>query len=410
MTLITLYFAISLFTFLVGLQTLVFYPLSLVYAFRKQNEALYKGKQPLVSIIVPAYNEASVISNCVQSILNSDYTHFELILVNDGSSDDTLAQMQQFADDGRVIVIDKPNGGKASALNAGLEVATGQVLFFVDADGVFRRDTIQVMLEGFRSSRVGAVCGNDSPVNLDRLQTQLLSIQTHATTGFVRRALAMMNCLPIVSGNIGAFRRDVLAKTGPFREGFIGEDLELTWRVHRAGYRVEFQPHAIVYAEVPSTLTALWKQRVRWARGLLQTAWIHRDMFFNPKFLPISLYLPFNFLAMAVVPIAQLATIILLITLIALGRSPLSLDGLTLITWLGLGTAYFTSIFAIALDRAWRDLVYLYVIPLWVFYSVFINAVAFWALVLELSGTTAVWNKLTRTGVVSRRDTSLETA
>jgi cellulose synthase/poly-beta-1,6-N-acetylglucosamine synthase-like glycosyltransferase len=92
----------------------------------------------------------------------------------------------------------------------------------------------------------------------------------------VRRALALINCLPIVSGNIGAFRRSVIDKTGPFLEGFIGEDLELTWRVHKAGFQVNFAPLAVVLAEVPSTVKDLWKQRVRWARGLLQTIRIHK--------------------------------------------------------------------------------------------------------------------------------------
>ena len=157
--------------------------------------------------------------------------------------------------------ITKPNGGKASALNEGYQRSKGEILFFVDADGIFTPGTIDEMLKAFTSSKVGAVCGNDAPVNLDRLQTRLMCLQTHVGTGFVRRALAELNCLPIVSGNLGAFRRSVLEQVGivqanpfvavltqaweinrggPFRDGFIGEDLELTWRVHRAGYQVKF--------------------------------------------------------------------------------------------------------------------------------------------------------------------------
>lgn len=252
---IAIFYTLSFTVFCVGLLTLAYYPLSLAFALRKPKPPVFEsGDDPLVSVIVPAYNEGKVIENCVRSILNSDYASFEVILVDDGSTDDTLARMEPFKADPRVQVIAKSNGGKASALNTGLAASRGEILFFVDADGIFTSSAIREMLNGFTSLKIGAVCGNDAPVNLDRIQTQLACIQTHVGTGFVRRALAMARCLPIVSGNIGAFRRSVLAQTGPFLEGFIGEDLELTWRVHKSGYQVNFNPHAIVMAEVPSTI------------------------------------------------------------------------------------------------------------------------------------------------------------
>ena len=224
-------------------------------------------------------------------------------------------------------------------------------------------------------------------------------------TGFVRRALATLNCLPIISGNVGAFRRSVLEKTGPFIEGFIGEDLELTWRVHKAGYRVAFQPWATVYAEVPSTLGGLWKQRVRWARGLLQTARIHRDMFFNRKYGVFGFYLPINFASMVIIPLLQLTSAVLLPILVLLNRSPIELNVISLVGWLGLGMAVFAVVFSLALNRAWGDLKYLYVVPLWIPYSLLMDAVTLWAIILEMRGTQAQWNKLERTGVVSRKGT-----
>jgi len=222
-------------------------------------------------------------------------------------------------------------------------------------------------------------------------------------TGFVRRALVTVDCLPIVSGNIGAFRRSALEKAGPFLEGFIGEDLELTWRVHKAGYKVNFRPNAIVYVEVPSTIRGLWRQRVRWSRGLLKTAWIHKSMFFNPRYGLFAFYLPVNLISMVIIPMLQLASIILLPLLIFQNRSPISLSFLGIIGWLGLGFAFFASLFSVLLDRAWTDLKYLYVIPLWVPYSLMMDAVMLWAIVVELRGKEAKWNKLDRTGVISRK-------
>ena len=390
--------------FFLRLHTWLLYPLVGLSLLRRRQAGIYHNRQPLVSVIIPAYNEEAVLENCVRSILRSTYPRVEILIVNDGSTDNTWAVMQRFATEPQVRLINRTNGGKAAALNAGIACASGEVYFFVDADGIFQPETINQMLAGFRSEAVGAVCGSDSPVNLNSLQTQLLALQTHVTTSFVRRALALINCLPIVSGNIGAFRRDVITQTGPFRVGCIGEDLELTWRVHRAGYRVEFQPEALVYAESPTTLLALWKQRVRWARGLWQTVRLHKDMFFNRRFGPIAFYLPINVLSTALMPILQLVVLGLLLLLLALGYRPFTLEAFATIAGLGFGLTVVTTLLAISIDRAWRDLRYCYVLPLWIPYAFFMNFVALRALILEIRGTQPKWNKLTRSGVVSRKD------
>ena len=424
---ISLFRLLSLLIIIMGSLTLLYFPLALIASLKRRPPAVFKSSRPLVSIIVPAYNEEKVIANCVDSILTSDYSNLEIILVDDGSKDETYAVMKRYHHPPGVIALTKPNGGKASALNLGYNHSHGEILMFVDADGIFTRSTIDEMLTLFTSDKVGAICGNDAPVNLDRPLTQLMCLQTHVGTGFVRRALAQINCLPIVSGNIGAFRRSVLEKTdpadgiplrqdiaqawevksnGPFRSGFIGEDLELTWRVHKAGYQVKFAPHAVVLAEVPSTVKSLWKQRVRWARGLLQTVGLHRDMFFNFKYGRLGLYLPINFFNMVIIPILQLLILSLFILLVAMGYSPIAIDFLGIILWIGLFGVLFVTIFSIALDKAWKDLKYLYVIPLWAPYSVMMSMVTVWAIILELRGTEAQWNKFERTGVISRRSMS----
>jgi len=409
-----LFYMITFVVMTEGTLMLAYYPLAIVAELRPRRAPVFDTATPLVSVIVPAYNEEKVIGNCIKSIQSSDYPNFEIILIDDGSTDRTFTVMRRSENPPRVRVITQPNNGKASALNRGFQLAKGEILFFVDADGLFTRSTIREMLSGFTSAKVGAVCGNDHPANLDTLLTKLYCLQTHVGTGFVRRALAEINCLPIVSGNCGAFRRSVLTwpftrlggEAEPFVNGFIGEDLELTWRVHRAGYRVNFAPRAIVRAEVPSTVKMLWKQRVRWARGLLQTVNLHRDMFFNFKYGRLGLYLPINFFNMVINPILQLLIIYLLILLVVAGLSPIQLGILNLILWLGLGGALFTVFFSIALNRAWADLKYFYVIPLWVPYSLMMDVITIWAVILELWGTDAKWNKFERTGVISGKPMS----
>lgn len=383
-----------------GMLNLFYLPLSLAFELRRWRKRSQPDEAtPLVSIVVPAYNEGRVIIACVESILACSYPNKEIILVNDGSTDDTLEHMQRFSDRENVIIIDKPNGGKASALNAGLARARGEFIFCVDADGIFSEDTIPAMLRAFDSPYVGAVCGSDAPINLDRPQTHLSAIQAHVGTGFVRRALSLIGCLPIVSGNIGAFRRSALAKTGGFRHGLLGEDLELTWRMHRAGYDVRFAPDALVLAEVPSTVRGLWKQRVRWARGFLQTSWLHRDMIGNPRYGPIGPFLALNFFTMVGVPILQLSALALLIVLIIFGASPIDLTPLGFLGWLGLLQTFFIAIVALALDRAWSHVRYLYAIIFWVPYSIMLSLVMVRAIYLELRRAEQRWNKLDRVGI-----------
>ena len=409
----TLFYIITFIVLTAGFLMLVYYPLALIAELRPRHAPVFDTPNPLVSIVVPAYNEEKVIANCVKSIESSSYQNFEIILVDDGSTDQTLQIMRRYENPPRVQVIAQKNSGKAAALNRGFQQAKGEILFFVDADGLFTHSTIREMLNAFTSEKVGAVCGNDYPINQDNAQTKLYCLQTHVGTGFVRRALAEINCLPIVSGNCGAFRRNVLSwpflrlgkEAEPYINGFIGEDLELTWRIHRAGYRVNFAPHAIVRAEVPSSISALWKQRVRWARGLLQTVNLHKDMFFSTKYGMLGMYLPINFFNMVINPILQLLIVLLVIILAAAGFSPIQLHILSILLWVGLSGALFTVIFSIALDHAWKDLRFFYVIPLWVPYSLMMDAVDIWAIFLELRKAESKWNKFERTGIISGRPT-----
>ncbi|MET1064294.1 MAG: glycosyltransferase family 2 protein [Arthrobacter sp.] len=369
---------------------------------RRREVPTLRDEWPAVSIIVPAYNEATVIENCVRSIQLTRYDRYEVILVDDGSVDNTAELMRALAaGDPRIKVLTQPNAGKGAALNHGIRNSTGEVLMFVDADGIFSRHTVEKMLQGFEDERTGAVCGDDRPVNLNRVQTRMLAFISHIGTGMVRRALTVIGCLPIVSGNIGAFPRRVLEEIGVFREDTVGEDLELTWRVHQAGYRVVFAPRALVYAESPSTIAALWRQRVRWARGLLQTMAVHKGMIGNLRQGAFGAYLLFNAITMVVLPLVQIVVLLDLVLLLALGYSPLGGGALAVLGWLGVIVMLVLTVCALGMNRAWKDLRHIWVLPLIPLYSLFTSLTMLVALVQELRGTEAHWNKLTRTGVIS---------
>ena len=394
----------------IGLVRLAMVPSALVFEARQRRESWGPAgcgplfpEPPFVSVVVPAYQEAVLIENCLRSILRSDHPRLEVVCVDDGSPDETYLRMQEVArSHPGVLALTQANAGKGAALNPGIAAARGDVVMLVDADGLFSPDTITRMLRGFRDDRVGAVCGNDRPVNLDRVLTRLLALISHVGTGLMRRALDVLGAMPVVSGNVGAFRRDVLEEVGPVRTDTLGEDLELTWRIHRAGYRVTFAPDALVYAESPGTLRGLWRQRVRWARGLLQSTSMHRSMIGNPRYGSFGIYLLYNTLAQIVAPFFQVLAAVALCVLVAVqGPDWLPASWWAWILLLGLPLSVALLLLAVLLDRSPRDLRQLWTVVLWPLYSTLMTFVVIDAARLELRNAENRWNKLDRSGTVS---------
>lgn len=403
-----------------GIAKLVFIPiailadLSTTYRLRAANVRPRHARtrwnrldqHPLVSVIVPAFNEAPVLANCIRSVLTGTYQRLEIVIVDDGSTDDTASIATSLAaTDQRVRVLSQANAGKGAALNRGITEARGSVLMFVDADGIFSHDTVEQMLRAFDDPTIGAVCGDDRPVNLNRVQTHLLAILAHAGTGLVRRALHLMGCLPIVSGNLGAFPADVISSVGAFDKTTVGEDLELTWRIHRAGYRVVFAPRALVYAESPSTIAALWRQRVRWARGLLQTMRIHWRMIGNPRYGAFGAYLVVNTATMVVAPVLELVVLACLPFMIVAGVTPFSTSAWGLLAWIGLWVSVIVVVVSVVLNRALSDLRYAWTLLLWPIYCTGMAVVMAAALIQQARGRAAPWNKAIRTGIVTATGT-----
>jgi len=235
-----------------------------------------------VSVIVPAYNEEKVIISCLHSILKSRYPVFEVIVVDDGSSDRTLALAQQIQDE-RLHVVTKINGGKASALNYGISLARHEAVVAIDADTVFNTYTLSFLLKHFVNPKVGAVSGNTRIANRHRLITKLQSLEYVVGFNLDRRMGDLFDCITVVPGAIGAFRKSVLEQIGGFAPDTLAEDTDLTLSVKELGYRIVYEASAIAYTEVPSTINDLLKQRFRWTFGTMQAAWKHRRSFLNPR-------------------------------------------------------------------------------------------------------------------------------
>src|SRR5512137_60968 len=350
-----LFWAFGLTVFVLGLQGTLYFPLTLVYeAWKRRTLRRLPPFTGRVSVVVPAYNEARTIRVSVETLLESRWPDLEVIVVDDGSRDGTADLVQDLAEAGRIRLLRQANAGKARALNAGIAVATGEVVVYTDADSLFLRDTVAQLVRWFAEPSIDAVCGNDAPLRAGTALQRLLVIITHSGTGYVRRVLSVIGCLPIFSGNLGAIRRRVLDEVGGF-EPIWGEDLELTWRLQLAGKRIVFDPEPLVLADCPATFDALWRQRGRWMRSYLKIARRYRGRFLARDAWPFSVYLPLNFANMALVPLLQTGLLVALP--IALARGWMALDGpWALASWLGLSFFFAVAAYAILLDREWRDL------------------------------------------------------
>ncbi|MFE1175201.1 bifunctional polysaccharide deacetylase/glycosyltransferase family 2 protein [Streptomyces sp. NPDC058773] len=228
-----------------------------------------------VTVLVPAYNESAGIESTVRSLLDSTHPHLQIIVIDDGSTDDT-ADIAALIDDPRVEVIRQPNSGKAAALNTGLAHARYDIVVMVDADTVFEPDAIQRLIQPLAHPAVGAVSGNTKVGNRSRLLGRWQHLEYVFGFNLDRRMFEVLECMPTVPGAIGAFRRDALMGVGGVSEDTLAEDTDLTMALWQAGWRVVYEESAIAWTEVPTSLKQLWRQRYRWCYGTLQAMWKHR--------------------------------------------------------------------------------------------------------------------------------------
>jgi cellulose synthase/poly-beta-1,6-N-acetylglucosamine synthase-like glycosyltransferase/peptidoglycan/xylan/chitin deacetylase (PgdA/CDA1 family) len=280
-----------------------------------ESQAPPKDEPALVTVIVPAFNEERVIATTVRGILASTYRNLEIIVVDDGSHDNTLDVLNEnFKDESRVAILGIPNGGKANALNFGLTHAKGDVVVALDADTQFERDTIARLVRWFVEPEIGAVAGNAKVGNRINMITRWQALEYIVAQNLERRALAALGTLTVVPGAVGAWRRSVLTELGGFPPDTMAEDQDLTIAIQRAGYAVGFDSSAIAWTEAPTGVRGLAKQRFRWAYGTLQCLWKYRRMTFRPRYGALGLIaLPqvwlFQILLTALAPVADLLLI-----------------------------------------------------------------------------------------------------
>lgn len=271
------------------LLLVVRYTLLIVFAFlqhlERSHEPWHPAEYPLVSVIVPAYNEGILIAAAVEPLMAMDYPRYEVVVVDDGSNDDTFERALELSTiygSERLRVITQPNGGKAVALNTGIAAARGELILCMDGDSVLEPQTIREAVKHFADPGVGAVGGNVKVINRVNHLTRLQALEYIEGLSLVRTAHAFFRRVAVIPGPIGIFRKSVLEEVGGYLPGTFAEDCELTLRIMLAGWKIKYEPAAIAWTEAPEALDALFKQRYRWARGILQSLITHKARLLTP--------------------------------------------------------------------------------------------------------------------------------
>lgn len=232
------------------------------------------SEPPLVSVLLPAYNEAAVIQSSLRSLLALRYPQIEIIVIDDGSLDDTAERARQVAQESRlpVRVISQANRGKAGALNTGFIHASGAYVLVVDADSRVESDALQYGLRHFADARVGAVGGFVGVANTQKLLCRFQALEYLISLNFVRRALSRVGLVTVVPGPVGLFRREAILQVGGYKEdgATFAEDADITLRLLAAGWRVAGERSMVAYTEAPEDVYTLLRQRYRWRRGIYQ--------------------------------------------------------------------------------------------------------------------------------------------
>jgi cellulose synthase/poly-beta-1,6-N-acetylglucosamine synthase-like glycosyltransferase/peptidoglycan/xylan/chitin deacetylase (PgdA/CDA1 family)/spore germination protein YaaH len=302
-----------------GIARLVFI-LSLAVIQRIRSHRPLPPYHPTVAVVIPAFREEPVIVRTVESLLAQHYEGMEIIVVDDGSPDRTYEVTREaFAGQDNVRVFRKENGGKSSALNHGLQYATGEILVALDADTLFPPGSIAALVAPLADPKVGAVAGNAKVGNRINLVTRWQAIEYITSQNTDRRAFALLNCITVVPGAIGAWRREVVLEAGGFSDQTLAEDQDLTMTLLRRGWHIAYADRAVALTEAPDTLRGLARQRFRWSFGTLQCVWKHRAAFLRPRYGALGLVaLPniwiFQLLLPAISPLADLLFLWSLVT------------------------------------------------------------------------------------------------
>jgi len=360
------------------------------------------GYFPFVSIIVPVFNEGKVLRSSIESLLELDYSNYEIIIVNDGSTDDTSAVAEtlvgyQKGISGliKVSLINKPNGGKAKALNAGIQYSEAQFVLCMDGDSQLSENTLKMAVRHFIDPAVGAVAGNVKVQNRKRVLTDLQALEYLEGLNMARSAQGFVQMVNIIPGPIGIFRKSAFKDAGFYSSDTFAEDADVTLKILAAGWKIVYEPNAIAFTEAPITIYQLLKQRYRWTRGILQAIRKHKKYLFNPTVNFNNSVILWQMFYEALIWPAMNIFVNLYFIIIALFYG---LSSFIFLWWIGIAVLdLMAAVYCIAAEKEEFRLVP-YAIIYRMIFILLIDVTKAMATIEEFLGVSMTWGKLERTG------------
>ena len=377
----------------------------LLLAYLYINQYTFKsltGFYPFVSIIVPVYNEEKVVGDSVRSLLELNYSNYEIIVVNDGSTDKTKEVAEQLVgyqkgrySDIKVSLIDKPNGGKSKALNAGIRFSKAEIVLCMDGDSQLSPDSVRLAVRHFVNPEIGAVAGNVKVMNRGSFYTDLQALEYIEGLNMARSAQSFVRLVNIIPGPLGLFRKKAVEEAGYYSSDTFAEDADLTLKVLANGWKIYYEPNSISYTEAPAKLHQLLKQRYRWTRGILQSIRKHRNLMVNPTInFGDTIILWTMFYEALIWPAMNImANMFFMIAALVFGFT-----SLIFFWWAGLALLdLITALYCVAVEKEEFRLVW-YAIVYRMFFILVIDICKAMSTIEEFLGIKMTWGKLERTG------------
>lgn len=314
----------SLVLFVLSLTMTFFYnffaiPLAIYHKTREHKTSGTLRDFPMVSILIPAYNEEKVIADAIENALEVDYPNIEVIVIDDGSQDRTYEIASRYLP--KITLLRKPNGGKSSALNYGLLFSKGEIIVTVDADGRVGRDCVSEIVKRFQNGNVKAVCGNIKVLNRVNTLTKCQALEYIISINIVRRAFDVFGSVTVIPGALGALKREALQAGGSYDNDTLTEDFDVTMKTLKAGEVVQASSYALCFTQAPESIKDFYNQRIRWYRGNSQTLLKHKDVLLNPRYHFLhELAMPFIIVSMVFIPVVGIIIVASAITSLLLGN------------------------------------------------------------------------------------------
>lgn len=362
---------------------------------RKPRAVTTTDFTPPVMVLIPAFNEAKVIRRTIDGVLHTDYPDLQVLVVDDGSTDGTAAIVQAYATTHpQVRLLAKTNGGKWSALNEGFLSADRDYIVTIDADTIVPPHTIRELVAPLADPAVDAVCGNVQVGNVHNVLTAFQNVEYVTTQNYDRRAFDALNCISVVPGATGAWRRASVLRAGGYSRETLTEDADLTLTLLAGGARIVYAADARSVTEAPDTPAALFKQRVRWSFGTFQCLWKHRRHAFKGTLGWVAM--PNLFLFQVVYPLlSPIGDVVFVMCLLRGDFGAVTTGYLTFLAMDLLG-----SWVAFWLDHRHPGGLWVVLIQRF-YYRQFMYLVAIKSVFLALKGGRQHWNKLDRKASVS---------